>query len=75
MIGNGSEVNVKFHTFNWTYNNKSGIGADLDAVQVVKLVEYGADFDDIDDGYVVDDDGSSKSEWEDQQGKNDEVPF
>ena len=75
LIGNGSEVNVKFHTFNWNHNNKSGIGADLDAVQVVKLVEYGADFDDIDDGYVIGDDGSSKSEWEDQQGKNDEVPF
>tara|TARA_R100000963_G_C4645041_1_gene109134 strand:- start:10 stop:504 length:495 start_codon:yes stop_codon:yes gene_type:complete len=55
LIGNGSKVNVKFGTYDWTYAGKSGVGADLMAVQVVDLVPYGNDsnFESVDDGYVV----------------------
>ena len=40
LIGNGSLVNVKFSPYEWTFGNKQGIGLDLQAVQVVDLVEY-----------------------------------
>ena len=40
LIGNGSEVNVKIQCFDYTYAGKAGRSADLQAVQVVKLVEY-----------------------------------
>ena len=54
LIGNGSLVNVKFSPYEWTFGNKQGIGLDLQAVQVVDLVEYttGAeDFDPVSGGY------------------------
>ena len=40
MIGNGSEVIVQYQTYDWTYKTKKGVGTDLIAVQVLKLVEY-----------------------------------
>ena len=69
LIGNGSDVNVKFSTYDWTYAGKAGVGADLMAVQVVNLVSYGndKDFDTVDDGYVVS--GSSSGSQEES------VPF
>ena len=71
LIGNGSQVNVKFSTYDWTYAGKSGVGADLMAVQVVDLVPYGntSDFESIDDGYVV------KSSSSSQQAQEEAVPF
>ena len=51
-IGNGTLANVKLRTFEWTFNGKSGIGNRLEAIQIVKLVEYAgkgvADEDDFD---------------------------
>tara|TARA_R110002020_G_scaffold33278_3_gene101522 strand:- start:3733 stop:4278 length:546 start_codon:yes stop_codon:yes gene_type:complete len=54
LIGNGSLVNVKFSPYEWTFGNKQGIGLDLQAVQVIDLVEYttGAeDFEPVSGGY------------------------
>jgi hypothetical protein len=47
LIGNGSEVSVKYSIREWEYAGKSGIATDLKAVQVIKHVPYGdgEDFD------------------------------
>jgi hypothetical protein len=54
-VGNGSDVRVLFKSFDWEYAGKKGIGADLQAMQVINLIEYeaGEDFDVIDDGYIA----------------------
>lgn len=50
LIGNGSKINAKFHV----YSNNYGTFAELDAVQVVKLVEYArSDFDTVEGGYTI----------------------
>ena len=53
LIGNGSDVNVLFKTYDWEYAGKKGIGADLQKVQVVNLIPYGDgdDFDVVPDGH------------------------
>ena len=57
MIANGSVVNVKAVPFEWTYAGKSGISADLAAVQVIDFIEYtggdGSDFEVVPGGYVT----------------------
>lgn len=53
LIGNGSRVVVKFHTYPYNYRGKSGVSSELDAVQVIDLVEYG----NADDGFKVRDGG------------------
>ena len=57
LIGNGSVVTVKALPFEWNYAGKSGVSADLAAVQVVDFIEYtsGADndFDVVEGGYVT----------------------
>mgnify|MGYP003625143821 CR=1 FL=1 len=46
LIGNGSDVNVKFKAFEYDNSFGKGVSADLQSVQVVNLVEYeGADDD------------------------------
>ena len=45
LIGNGSDVNVLFKTYEWEYAGKSGVGSDLQKVQVVNLISYGDDDD------------------------------
>ena len=58
LIGNGSEVNVLYSTYDWEYAGKSGVSADLRAVQVTNLIPYNADadadnaFDVVPDGFV-----------------------
>ena len=50
-------VNVKAIPYEWDYAGKSGVSADLAAVQVVDFIEYTAsreDFDPVDGGYVTD---------------------
>ena len=47
LIGNGSKVNVLFDVYDWTYGGKKGVGASLKAVQVIDLVEYKKDTDDL----------------------------
>ena len=68
LIGNGSDVKVQFRTY--TYNNRfgEGTGADLQAVQILKLVEFGGatgdgvEFD-VEDGFVSKDEaGTDDSE-------------
>ena len=45
LIGNGSEVNVLYSTYDWEFGGKSGVSADLRAVQVTNLIPYNADAD------------------------------
>jgi|TARA_R100000149_G_scaffold38234_1_gene14728 hypothetical protein len=51
LIGNGSEVAVKYSAREWEYNGKSGVKADLKAVQVINHIPYGdtEDFDIVGD--------------------------
>ena len=46
MIGNGSEVSVLYSTYEWAFRDRSGVSADLRAVQVLELVPYVTDDDD-----------------------------
>lgn len=48
LIGNGSEVIVKAGTFDWNFKGKTGVGADLIKVQVVKHIAYAGATDDED---------------------------
>lgn len=66
LIGNGSDVNVLFKTYEWEYAGKTGTGADLQAVQVVNLIPYGdgEDFDVVPNGYSNEEDAF-----------NDDIPF
>ena len=55
LIANGSLVNVKAIPYEWDYAGKSGVSADLAAVQVVDFIEYAnseEDFAPVDGGYV-----------------------
>jgi len=40
QFGNGSEVVVMYHPYEWAYVGKSGVKGILDGVQILKLVEY-----------------------------------
>lgn len=40
IVGNGSKVKVMYKSFDWNYKGKTGKGLDLQAVQVLDLVEY-----------------------------------
>ena len=71
LIGNGSDVNVKFKVYEYEYNKKHGVSADLIAVQVVNLIPYGEDFDNVDDGYVV----SNSSNNNKPHSAGDDIPF
>lgn len=53
LVGNGSQVNVKYQPFEWKYAGKAGMSADLMAIQVVDLVPYTKDdFSSVDGGYT-----------------------
>jgi hypothetical protein len=55
LIANGSLVNVKAIPYDWNYAGKSGVSADLAAVQVVDFIEYTdgrEDFAPVSGGYV-----------------------
>ena len=56
LIGNDSVVNVRAMPYRWSHKNTAGIGSDLQAVQVVDLIEFnkGGDvnFDIVPGGYV-----------------------
>ena len=39
-VGNGSQVRVQFNEYDWEYAGKQGKGLDLQAVQILILVEY-----------------------------------
>ena len=42
-VGNGSKVRVQCSEFEWEYAGKSGKSLDLQAVQVIELIEYKAE--------------------------------
>ena len=59
LIANGSTVNVKAIPFDWSYAGKTGISADLSAVQVVDFIEYtqdDRDFEPVEGGYIQEQD-------------------
>ena len=59
LIGNGSDINVLYSTYEWNFSGKAGVSADLHAIQVTSLVEYTAKedandaFEVIPDGFVT----------------------
>ena len=59
LIGNGSEVNVLYSTYEWEFKGRSGVAADLRAIQVTNLIPYNmnADADEafevVPDGFVT----------------------
>ena len=54
LVGNGSQVKVMYNEYDWNYAGKSGVGLDLQAVQVIDLIPYGEEFDKV-DGFVATD--------------------
>ena len=40
IVGNGSKVKVMYKPYEWNFKGKKGMGLDLQAVQVIDLVEY-----------------------------------
>src|SRR6056300_1787769 len=40
IVGNGSKVKVMYKSYDWNFKGKKGMGLDLQAVQVIDLVEY-----------------------------------
>ena len=59
-VGNGSVVNVKYNPYEWEFGGRKGIGANLNAIQVVDLVPYssdsdGEDFEVVADGFSTED--------------------
>ena len=40
IVGNGSKVKVMYKPYEWNFKGKKGMGLDLQAVQVMDLVEY-----------------------------------
>lgn len=58
LVGNGSIVNVQYQPYEWTFQKKSGVSADLRAVQIVDLVPYeeeGEGFGVVEGGYTSND--------------------
>ncbi len=66
LIGNGSEVNVHYSTYEWEFKGRAGVSADLRAVQVVNLIPYNTE---ADEAFDVIDGGFSSDEGDD------EIPF
>jgi hypothetical protein len=56
---------------NTNTTRRMGVSADLIAVQVVNLIPYGEDFDNVDDGYVV----SNSSNNNKPHSAGDDIPF
>ena len=65
LIGNGSEVNVLYTTYEWEFKGRSGISADLRAVQVTNLVPYNVDAD-ADEAFEVVADGFVSNEADEE---------
>lgn len=56
LIGNGSVCNIKYTPYEWSRSGKSGVSADLTAIQVVDFVGYTKDDFEAVDGYTIDSD-------------------
>ena len=60
LIGNGSEVNVHYTTYEWEFKGRQGVSADLRAVQVTNLIPYNTEAEeacDLLDGAFVSEEG------------------
>lgn len=55
MIGNGSDVNVLYSTYDWEFKGRKGTSADLKSIQVTNLIPFSSgdeeSFDEV-DGYA-----------------------
>ena len=55
MIGNGSDVNVLYGTYDWEFKGRTGTSADLKSIQVTNLIPFSSDteeeFDEV-EGYA-----------------------
>ena len=65
LIGNGSEVNVLYSTYEWEFKGRSGVSADLRAIQVTNLVPYNTDAD-ADEAFEVVPDGFVSNEADEE---------
>lgn len=73
LVGNGSDVNVAFKTYDWEYAGNKGVGTDLMAVQVVNLIPYGGS---EDDAFDVVPDGFTSEDGDDAFASlDDDIPF
>ena len=52
LVGNGTLANVFVRPFDWKYKQRSGTSAGLQAVQILKLVEYDTDPFEIEEKYA-----------------------
>ena len=57
MIGNGSDINVLYSTYDWEFKGRKGTSADLKSIQVTNLIPFSSGdeetFDEV-DGYASD---------------------
>jgi hypothetical protein len=55
MIGNGSDVNVLYGTYDWEFKGRTGTSADLKSIQVTNLIPFSSgteeEFDEV-EGYA-----------------------
>jgi len=65
LIGNGSEVNVLYSTYEWEFKGRSGVSADLRAIQVTNLVPYNVDAD-ADEAFEIVPDGFVSNESDEE---------
>ena len=65
LIGNGSEVNVLYSTYEWEFKGRSGVSADLRAIQVTNLIPYNVDAD-ADEAFEVVPDGFVSNEADEE---------
>ena len=65
LIGNGSTVNVLYTTYEWKFKGRSGVSADLRAIQVTNLVPYNVDAD-ADEAFEVVPDGFVSNEADEE---------
>jgi hypothetical protein len=64
MIGNGSDVNVLYSTYDWEFKGRKGTSADLKSIQVTNLIPFSSgdeeSFDEV-DGYASESANSSEA--------------
>ena len=65
LIGNGSDVNVLYSTYEWNFSGKAGVSADLHGIQVTNLIPYAPRID-ADDAFEVVADGFVTENSEDE---------
>jgi len=72
-VGNGSEVNVVFKPFQYSNSFGKGHGADLMAIQVLKLVSFNSALDELDEeeGFIAEDKGDAIEELDDDSNSDD----